>query len=151
MSRYFDGDMNNFMEGLFKSDIRSRGDEISIDLGEESVIRRTWDYDHNDLLRYVARANPYGSEEMFLKQRGKMFGEALYSSMEEVLEDEKEVYMVKEEETNRMRSSDPREISWRILDALAGEKDIVFYEAALDSLPREERDESKEYRAENQI
>lgn len=146
------GNLDNCGEVLAESDLQHWGEELRINLGEGSVMRRMWEYDQNDFMRHLARNNPIGSEKKFLEHRGERFGETVYSVLESALDEDKEVYLVNNGETQRYRSTDAAKMSREIINSLAENAEPDFYESALEALERQSYNEGiKEHLTENQI
>lgn len=128
----FDSNRNPYLD-MIQSDFYQQEDMIQVDLSEDSVTRRLMEYDQNDLLRYVARKNPLGSEKMFLEDRGNRLGESVYSAFEDTMSGVDEVYVF-DDSTWTKAGEDPREVACEVVFTFKNDMNQVFYEAAMESI-----------------
>ena len=118
---------------LVQADFQREEGSLQVFLGDESVTRRMWEYEQNDLKRYLARWNPLGSEEKFMEDRGEVFGEPLYISYDDFLDEEDEVLIYRERGVKSV-DADPGAASRQTLYSLGNGADRDFYLAALETV-----------------
>jgi len=118
---------------MIQYDMHSDEDMIHFNLSEESNTRRISDYDQNVVFRYFARYNPIGSEELHLEDLGERFGKAVYSSFDQVMDEDTEIYMLNDSTWNKA-GEDPREVACEVIFSLRDEMDQVFYQSAMESV-----------------
>jgi hypothetical protein len=118
---------------FIQDDFYEEADTVQVDLGQESVTRRIWEYDQNDSIRYFARINPLGSEEKFLEQRGERFGEAVYAAFDDFLEGDEEVFIHKERGWKKA-DSEPGAAARQTLYSLGSGADETFYSSAVEAV-----------------
>lgn len=126
---------------FMKDDLHESDGVVQVDLTEDSITRRIWEYDQNDAIRYFARINPLGSEESFLEQRAKRFGEALYTAFDDFLDGQEDVFMYRERGRKKV-GGEPGAAARQTLYSLGRGSEQVFYRAALEAVEKEAFDES---------
>lgn len=128
----FGSDRDPYVD-LNQNDFYREDDMIQVDLSEDSVTRRLMEYDQNDFMRYVAKKNPLGSEELFLEERGSRFGKSVYSAFDELLESFDEIYIFHDSRWEGT-GDDPRQVACNVLNKLESDMDQIFYESAMNAV-----------------
>lgn len=105
---------------------------MHVNLGEDSVTRRMWDYEQKDFMRYFARVNPLGSEEKFMEDRGEVFGETLYDAYDDFLDGEE--VLIHKEDVGKSAGSDPGAAARQTLYSLGRDSNPDFYSSALETV-----------------
>ncbi|MFB6242135.1 MAG: hypothetical protein ABEJ36_05050 [Candidatus Nanosalina sp.] len=118
---------------FMQDDFHESDGVVQVDLTEDSVTRRIWEYDQNDAIRYFARVNPLGSEEKFLEQRGERFGEALYTAFDDFLDGQEDVFMYPGQGWKKV-DSEPGAAARQALYSLGNGSEQEFYCAAQEAV-----------------
>lgn len=121
---------------FFQDDFTAEEGILHVDLQEDSVTRRIWEYDQNDFFRYVARWNPLGSEEKFLEDRGERFGRSLYTAFDDFMDGEDEVVIYTTQGGKKSRA-EPASAARQSLYSLGSGSDANFYSSALETVEEE--------------
>jgi hypothetical protein len=116
-------------------------------IGEDSITRRMWGYEQNDLMRHIARWNPMGSEDKFLEDVGEAFGETLYTAYSDFLEDEEEVLVYRERGVKNVEA-EPGAAARETIYSLGRGSEPEFYLSALEKVEELSFPESVEARSE---
>lgn len=123
---------------LVEEDILVEDNEVHVNLGDDSVTRRVWDYEQNDFKRYFARHNPLGSEEKFMERRGEVIGETIYSTFEKILgEEESREIFFHYDQGCESSSGDPESASVQMIRMLEKSSERNFYRSALETVQDE--------------
>ncbi len=130
-----------------QEDLWRHGNQIHAYIGEDSITRRMWDYEQNDMMRHIARWNPLGSEEKFLQDRGEVFGETVYTAYSDFLEDEEEVLVYRERGVKNV-DAEPGAAARETLYSLGRGSEPDFYLSALEEVEELSFTESVEARSE---
>ncbi|MFB6116134.1 MAG: hypothetical protein ABEK10_01365 [Candidatus Nanosalina sp.] len=131
----FDGTETNPYVSFVQDDFYRQDGQIQVYMGKDSITRRMWDYEQNDLLRYVARWNPLGSEQKFLEDRGEVFGETLYTAYRDFLEDDEEVLICRERGVKNVEA-EPGAAARETLRSLGRGSEREFYLSALKEIEK---------------
>jgi len=123
---------------LVEEDMLVEENRVHVNLGEDSVTRRVWDYEQNDFKRYFARHNPLGSEEKFMELRGEVIGETIYSAFEKILgeEEPRQIYFHYDQGSGSI-SADPESASVQTIRMLGKSSERSFYRSALETVQDE--------------
>ena len=123
---------------LVEEDMLVEESRVHVNLGEDSMTRRVWDYEQNDFKRYFARHNPLGSEEKFMERRGELIGETIYSAFEKILgeEEPRQIYF-HYDQGHESLSGDPESASVQTIRMLGKSSERSFYRSALETVQDE--------------
>lgn len=130
-----------------QDDFWRENSQIHAYIGEDSITRRMWEYEQNDLMRHIARWNPLGSEQKFLQDRGEVFGETVYTAYEDFLEDDDEVLVYRERGVKEV-AAEPGAAARETLYSLGRDSNRDFYLSALEEVEELSFNESVEARSE---